>query len=118
MEKFGYRGLVRPLGVMPDIVLWCNRNDGLRLVLAEAKASTKQTLKQLIVKNVSQFLIDIKTRAQGFSYHELSLLGLFGSHPVLRPRKGSMRFSPCGSWLLFEVRRKCQLRLKIPHSTC
>ena len=68
MEQFGYRALVRPLGVMPDIVLWTNRAGILHLALAEAKASTRQDPERLIEKHAAQFLVDIKTRAQGFSY--------------------------------------------------
>jgi hypothetical protein len=68
MEQFGYRPLVRPLGIMPDAVLWTNRAGILYLALAEAKASTKEHPNRLIEKNVSQFLVDIKTRAQGFSH--------------------------------------------------
>jgi hypothetical protein len=69
MEQFGYRPLVRPLGIMPDAVLWTSRGGALHLALAEAKASTREHPNRLIEKNVAQFLIDIKTRAQGFSYH-------------------------------------------------
>jgi hypothetical protein len=36
--------------------------------MIEAKASTRQEPRTLIEKNVSQFLIDIKTRAVGFAY--------------------------------------------------
>ena len=68
MEQFGYRPLVRPLGVMPDIVLWTNRAGILHLALAEAKASIRQGSQRLIEKNAAQFLLDIKTRALGFSY--------------------------------------------------
>jgi hypothetical protein len=68
MEKFGYRALVRPLEVMPDIVLWTNRAGVLHLALAEAKASVRQDPDRLIEQNVSQFLVDIKTRAHGFSH--------------------------------------------------
>ena len=68
MERFGYRALVRPLGVMPDMVMWTSRAGKLHLALAEAKASTRQDPQRLIEKNASQFLVDIKTRAQGFSY--------------------------------------------------
>jgi hypothetical protein len=68
MEQFGYRPLVRPLGIMPDMVLWTNRAGVLHLALVEAKASTRLDPHRLIEKNVSQFLVDIKTRAQGFSH--------------------------------------------------
>jgi hypothetical protein len=68
MEQFGYRALVRPLGVMPDIVLWTNRAGAIHLALAEAKASTRPDPQRLIGKNAPQFLVDIKTRAQGFKY--------------------------------------------------
>jgi hypothetical protein len=68
LERFGYRPLVRPLGVMPDIVLWTSRAGRRWLALAEAKASTRLDPQRLIEKNVAQFLVDIKTRAQGFSY--------------------------------------------------
>lgn len=68
MEQFGYRPLVRPLGVMPDIVLWTNRAGIIHLALAEAKASTRQDPQNLIEKNAAKFLVDVKTRAQGFSY--------------------------------------------------
>jgi hypothetical protein len=69
MEQFGYQPLVRPLGVMPDAVLWANRAGMLHLALTEAKASTRQEPKRLLEKSVSQFFLDIKTRAVGFSYH-------------------------------------------------
>jgi hypothetical protein len=69
MEQFGYRALVRPLGIMPDIVLWTNRAGVVHLALAEAKASTRQDPERLTEKSVCQFLVDIKTRAQGFSHH-------------------------------------------------
>jgi len=76
MEQFGYRPLVRPLGVMPDIVAWTNRAGILYLGLAESKASTRQDPQRLIEKNAAQFLVDIKTRAQGFSYrYEGYLIG-------------------------------------------
>jgi len=68
MEQFGYHALVRPLGVMPDMVHWTNRAGILHLSLAEAKASTRQDPERLIEKNAAQFLVDIKTRSQGFSY--------------------------------------------------
>lgn len=68
MEKFGYRPLVRPLGVMPDAVHWTRRNGRLTLALAEAKASTTHDPKQMLKQNVYQFFLDIKTRATGFTY--------------------------------------------------
>jgi hypothetical protein len=78
MEQFGYRPLVRPPGIMPDAVLWTNRAGVLYLALAEAKASTRKSPNRLIEKNVSQFLVDIKTRAKGFSHrYEGYLLAVF-----------------------------------------
>jgi hypothetical protein len=68
MEKFGYRPLVRPLGVMPDAVLWTVRNGGFHLALTEAKASTTRDPGGLVEQNVFQFFVDIKTRATGFRY--------------------------------------------------
>jgi hypothetical protein len=53
---------------MPDVVLWTNHAGVLHLALAEAKASTGQDPDRLIEKNVSQFLVDIKTRAHGFTH--------------------------------------------------
>ena len=54
---------------MPDIVLWTSRVGVPHLALAEAKTSTRQDPNRLIEKCVSQFLVDIKTRAHGFSHH-------------------------------------------------
>jgi hypothetical protein len=69
MEKFGYFPLVRPLGIMPDVLLRTERAGELHLALTEAKASTRQDPKSLLEKCVAQFLVDVKTRAQGFSFH-------------------------------------------------
>jgi hypothetical protein len=68
IEKFGYKPLVRPLGVMPDAVAWTKRNGVQLLALVEAKASTGQTPDRMIEQNVSEFFVDIKTRASGFRY--------------------------------------------------
>jgi hypothetical protein len=68
MENFGYRPLVRPLGVMPDAVLWTRRNGRLSLALTEAKASAASDPKQLLNKHAFQFFVDVKTRATGFTY--------------------------------------------------
>jgi len=53
---------------MPDAVTWTKRNGVQLLALVEAKASTKQSPDRLVEQNVSQFFIDIKTRAAGFRY--------------------------------------------------
>lgn len=68
MEKFGYRALVRPLGIMPDAVLWTRRSGKFLLALAESKASTSTDPAALLDKCVFQFLVDIKTRATGFRF--------------------------------------------------
>ncbi len=68
MEKFGYRPLVRPLGVMPDAVLWTRRNGRLSLALAEAKASTASDPKQFAKQTCISVFVDVKTRATGFTY--------------------------------------------------
>ncbi len=69
LESLGYKSLVRPLGIMPDAVFCIKRNGGLRLALAEAKASTGSEPYRMLVQNVFQFLVDIKTRATGFGNH-------------------------------------------------
>lgn len=68
VEQFGYRAMVRPLGVMPDAVVWANRAGALYLALVEAKASTRNEPKRIIEKNAADFFVDIKTRAQGFGH--------------------------------------------------
>jgi hypothetical protein len=66
LENWGYKPLVRPMGVMPDAVLWTRANGEFRLALAEAKASTKRSPRRMIEQNLHQFVLDIKTRATAF----------------------------------------------------
>ena len=51
---------------MPDAVLWIREAGGLRLALAEAKASTRQNPRRLIEQYLHQFVLDVKTRASAF----------------------------------------------------
>jgi len=69
LERFGYRPLVRPLGVLPDAVLWTRRNGRLSLALAESKASATPDAKRLLEQHVFDFFVDVKTRATGFRYN-------------------------------------------------
>jgi|GEM_PF-2322867 len=66
LEQFGYTPLVRPLGVMPDAVLWAREAGQFRLALVEAKASTRQNPRRMIEKNLYQFVLDVKTRSTAF----------------------------------------------------
>jgi hypothetical protein len=68
MEEFTYVPLVRPLGIMPDIVLRTSRAGQARFALVESKASVakKGGAKTLLEGQVHEFLVNIKTRAGGF----------------------------------------------------
>jgi hypothetical protein len=69
MEQFGFSALVRPLCVMPDIVLSTERGGETLVALVEAKASVSKEALRLLEENISKFLLDIKTRASGFKNH-------------------------------------------------
>jgi hypothetical protein len=69
MESFGYTPLVRPLGVMPDALCIADKGGTLRLAMVESKSSVRTNPRQLILGNVQQYLIDVKTRATGFRLH-------------------------------------------------
>ncbi len=66
LQELDYAPLVRPLGIMPDAVLWKRQAGEFRLALSEAKASTVQEPRRMIEKNVYQFILDVKTRAAAF----------------------------------------------------
>ena len=68
LEQFGYTPLVRPLGVMPDIVFQTSRAGEAVLALVEAKHSIVQPPKWKIEREVARFLLDVTTRAKLSSY--------------------------------------------------
>jgi hypothetical protein len=69
VQSFGYTPLVRPLGVMPDALCSADKGGSLRIAMVESKASVRSDPEQLILKNVHQFLVDVKTRSTGFRLH-------------------------------------------------
>jgi hypothetical protein len=69
LEQFGYRRLMRPLGVMPDILFQINRGDEAFLALTEAKASTVDSPRSMIQNNAFDFLLDITSRIKSTSFH-------------------------------------------------
>ena len=69
MQKLGYSPLVRPLSMMPDVVLLAQRDKALRLALAEAKASTQKAPSYMLKQKAYQFLVDIKTRTTDSGCH-------------------------------------------------
>jgi hypothetical protein len=75
LERFGYKPLVRPIGIMPDALMWMKRGRHLYLALSEAKASVTADPHKKLLDNVYEFMVDIKTRADAFSsnYYEAYL---------------------------------------------
>ncbi len=61
---FNYTPIVRPLGIMPDLLC----DNGVMYSLTEAKSSTASPASVLRDKYLHQFLVDVKTRASGFRY--------------------------------------------------
>jgi hypothetical protein len=64
MRQFNYTPIVRPLGIMPDLLC----DNGTTYCLTEAKSSVASSPGALRDKSLHQFLVDVKTRATGFYY--------------------------------------------------
>ena len=68
LEQFGYTALVRPLGVMPDLVFQTSRSGEAVLALVEAKHSIVHPPNWKIESEVAKFLLDVTTRAKLSTY--------------------------------------------------